>query len=443
MDDIKIVKSDSESITEQKRCPSCNSADIEFNPITGKLRCNYCKYEFEKEKVQGFVKNLKELEGTVVGACALNIDNSNNDNIITCKCSGCGAEITLDANEIAFKKCHWCHSGLSLNEQVPSGIVPDAILPFKVTREEAFEDMKKIVEKKTFFADTQFLQEFNIENLRGVYLPYMTVDINGHGKFKGKGQKIIQANFSEDEHGDRYESSYDVDIYEVEREFDIQIENLLETTDSKQLNWKKIKKTDRATFVLETLMPFDIENCVKWDANYLNGYSIEKRDTNIGDISDRMGLKAKDVTRFKLNRDFDYDGGVNWEEEELEIYGQQWKAVYLPVWIYSYTQHTSRGDYTYFIAENARTKELNYTVPLNITKTIISLIISMVFPIIGIIILCMIMSYIKLDNRNRHERETKAAISNVYRKDEFIKHKNKQKSAYIKGANNERIEGDK
>ena len=33
-----------------------------------------------------------------------------------------------------------------------------------------------------------------------------------------------------------------------------------------------------------------------------------------------------------------YDRGVCWEEERLEVKGSQWKAAYLPVWLYSYQE---------------------------------------------------------------------------------------------------------
>ena len=58
MEEEKIVKQNNKSKIEQKRCPSCNSSDIELNPVTGKLRCNYCKHEFEPEKVEGLEPNM-------------------------------------------------------------------------------------------------------------------------------------------------------------------------------------------------------------------------------------------------------------------------------------------------------------------------------------------------------------------------------------------------
>ena len=31
------------------KCPKCGATDISLNPRSGKLRCNFCRYEFEPE----------------------------------------------------------------------------------------------------------------------------------------------------------------------------------------------------------------------------------------------------------------------------------------------------------------------------------------------------------------------------------------------------------
>ena len=33
-------------------------------------------------------------------------------------------------------------------------------------------------------------------------------------------------------------------------------------------------------------MPFDTENCVKFNANYLRGFNLEKRDVNIENLKE-------------------------------------------------------------------------------------------------------------------------------------------------------------
>ena len=33
----------------QVKCPKCGATDISLNVKTGKLRCNYCRHEFEAQ----------------------------------------------------------------------------------------------------------------------------------------------------------------------------------------------------------------------------------------------------------------------------------------------------------------------------------------------------------------------------------------------------------
>ena len=448
-EDFKIVGAEDNSKVLKKVCPNCGSTDIEFNPITRKLRCNYCRTEFKREQLQGFVENIEELEGKLVGSGAQDIKQDNN--LIICKCTGCGAEIVINSSEVATAKCHWCHTSLSLSSQVISGVVQDAILPFKVTKEEAFEDMKKEVDKRKFFIDKNFKETFSIENLKGVYLPFMMLDVNAHADFKGKGGNVggthkvtrTKGGFVNTADGRErtqieYEvEEYDIHMYDVEREFDIQIKDMLEIAEEKQINWKKVKKPDRAAVLLNTLMPFDTHRCVKWDANYIRGYAVEKRDVNISNISDRMYLKARDVARSKINEDLDYTAGVKWEKEDFTIKGQQWKTIYLPVWIYSYSDKNK--SYSYILAENGRTKKLNYNIPLNRFRIFPFIPFCIILPV-AIAFMAVLMKYSHWDYKYSHEKSAKANINILNRVDDFIKTKKNQKYDTIDGANNNRID---
>ena len=46
----------------QIKCPKCGATDIELNPTTGKLRCNFCRHVFEPEVIEQS-DNIAELEG--------------------------------------------------------------------------------------------------------------------------------------------------------------------------------------------------------------------------------------------------------------------------------------------------------------------------------------------------------------------------------------------
>ena len=110
----------------------------------------------------------------------------------------------------------------------------------------------------------------------GVYFPYMLVDVNGHGKFVGEGEHQTRKYYVGS--GDKQEARYDADLYHVERDFDISISGLSVESNSDRLNTKASDKTNN---IINSIMPFDTENAVKYNANYLKGYTSERRDTNI------------------------------------------------------------------------------------------------------------------------------------------------------------------
>ena len=79
-------------------------------------------------------------------------------------------------------------------------------------------------------------------------------------------------------------------------------------------------------------MPFDTENCVKFNANYLKGYTSEKRDTNTEELSKLVETQAKDIARFAANDSLkQYNRGVAWQQQNLSVKGRQWASAYLPV----------------------------------------------------------------------------------------------------------------
>ena len=266
---IKIVKTDINSKNGQDKCPKCGSTDISLNPNTGKLRCNFCRYEFIEEKVTGLEEDISKLEGEVIGSGSKNIVDNTDKNVITLKCESCGAEVVIDSTSKTQSRCHWCRNILSINKQVPNGIIPDMVLPFNISKEDAEKQIKKFVKERSFFANPIFKKEFTTENIMGVYFPYMIVDINSHMKFCGKGEHQTDTYVISD--GNRSTRYYDADLYQIEREFDFVIEGLTIEASSERLNKASKEQTNN---IINSIMPFDIENCIKYNSNYLKGYCL-------------------------------------------------------------------------------------------------------------------------------------------------------------------------
>jgi transcription elongation factor Elf1 len=435
----------------QTKCPKCGSTDISLNANNGLLRCNFCRNEFAPEKINEQLTDIHDLEGEIVGSGASDIISDAKE-ILTFKCSSCGAEVVINVNETAQARCHWCRNFLSINEQIPSGSIPDMVLPFKLTKNQAQKEIEAFVGQRKFFAYPKFIKEFCTENIMGVYLPYMVIDISAHGNLIGQGERLIRTYVSGS--GKAARTYYDADLYAVEREFDIAIDDLTIESSSDKLQHGAADKT---TNIINAIMPFDAENCVKWDANFLRGYTSEKRDSDISQLKDFVHTKAKDIARHKANEVLkEYDRGVCWSNEQLDVKGTHWKAAYFPVWLYSYQQVVNKQKKVlHYVAVNARTKETMGSVPIHMPKLILTSIlveifgvyltmlfldygeVSLLFSLSGIgFYLYFYAQYRNKGARHAHETETKASISNVRKVDNLLRRLTKLSSSRMNGANN-------
>lgn len=446
--DVKIVKTDVGAKDGQNKCPKCGATDISLNVKTGKLRCNFCRHEFTPEQVAGLETDIFKLQGEIIGSGAQNIVENAKD-IMTLKCSSCGAEVVIDTASATQARCHWCRNTLSINEQIPNGAIPDAVLPFKISKEEARTQIESFVKKRKFFAHPKFKEEFTTENIMGVYFPYMMVDINAHAYLSGEGERLIRSYTRRS--GNTTQTYYDADVYYVEREFDVAIDDLTVESSKDRLNKASTEKTNN---VINAIMPFDTENCVKFNANYLKGYTSEKRDTNTEELSKLVETQAKDIARFAANDSLkQYNRGVAWQQQNLSVKGRQWASAYLPVWLYSYQQVSRNKKVLHYVAVNARTKETMGSVPIHMPKLIgISLLVEILgvflmlfvdfdynylFLTLGVIFFfVMYGKYRNVNARHEHEKDTKTSVTNLRKVDQYKMKRTGLRNSRIAGANN-------
>ncbi|MEO7122939.1 MAG: TFIIB-type zinc ribbon-containing protein [Lacisediminihabitans sp.] len=377
-----VVQTDSGSKDGLVKCARCGATEIALNVATGMLRCNFCRFEWSTDnalKAFNLDGDIGELSGLVVGSGATEIIPSTAE-VMTFKCSACGAEVVIDTNNSTQARCHWCRNTLSMNQQVDNGAVPDMILPFSLPKEDAIARISAFVKKRTFFAHPKFRAEFNPENVMGVYLPYMVVDVNAHARLTGQGEHQTRSyTVGDDKNKQR---RYDADLYDVAREFDIHVNDLTVESSSDRLDQNTSKNSNN---IINSIMPFDVEKSVRYDSNYLAGFTSERRDSDLKQLSPIAHTQAEDITRYRVNETLkQYDRGVRWDQQVVDVRGERWVSAYLPVWLYSYQQRKSNGGtFLHYVAVNARTGETMGSVPINQRKL---LLVSAAVQVVGTIV---------------------------------------------------------
>lgn len=445
------------------RCPKCGATETKLIEETGLLQCKYCRTQFKgvESNAHGGVENL---QGKTVGSGAADIIPSENE-ILTFGCPACGAEVVINADEATSARCHWCRHMFSLNEKMPNGAVPDLVLPFKLSKSTAEKNIREFVEKRQCFAHPQFKKEFTTENVMGVYLPYMIVDVNAHATMKGEAEHLLRRYTVK--HNNSSTTYYDAEAYKVSRDFDCLVDDLTIEASSEKLNQDVTKNTNN---IINAIMPFDAENCVEYNAGFLHGFASERRDTNVDGLDKQIELQVGDIARYQMYIDMKnkYERGEKWESEVVTVKGSKWKSAYLPVWLYSYRQ---QNGLLHYVAVNARTGETMGSVPVYKGKL---LLISAIIEIFGIIAaflwfyMCLwvdfdddnpilfgllgftpgfifywlkMKKYRNMDERHTYEKETKCKVENMKKTDEFLEKRVRLCNSRIAGENGTRMTG--
>jgi DNA-directed RNA polymerase subunit RPC12/RpoP len=341
------------------RCPKCGSTDVRLRGSTEMLVCLFCRHQWQEARVEeefGLGVGIDDLQGTVVAGGAEEI--TGDDDVITMTCGGCGADVVVDTAHAMNARCHWCRHTLNVNQRTPNGAVPDAVLPFRLTRDEAVEKIRAFASKRRLFAHPRFKKEFVPENVLGVYLPYLVIDARAEAAYVGQGE--VQTRRWTEKQGDNSVTYYAADVYRVDRSVAFTVDDL--TVEG---------AADRADFgsgttnnIVNTILPFDTKNAVKWNSSYLVGFTSEKRDLDVAELQPVLEEQLLSIGRSQVHDTLaEFDRGVRWEAEKVDVGGSRWVSMYLPVWLYSYYQENTRM--LHYIAVNARTGETMGSVPVS------------------------------------------------------------------------------
>lgn len=356
-------------------CPKCGGTDLRLDTKTGKLVCSFCKTAlpptpathtvfFKTEDKNGLIRYMS--------AGSSDIDHEASP-LVRVKCESCGAEVEIDTSSEKTARCHWCRNVLSLNKALPSGAIPDIILPFKVDRETAEEYIATYVKKHRFFAHPKFRREFCLDNIIGVYFPYMCIDKKGSAIFSGVGEK----NGPNSPHNNGKKKEYTALVYRVSRSFDAEILGLTIESFSENRNFQN---KDRSTNIINSIMPFDVENAEDYRYSFIRDFNVEHRDMDYKNLLGPVHLQTNDImthVAYDTTKDL-YDRGCCWKNKSIKIEKEIWRTAYFPVWLYSYVD---RKQFVHFVAVNGRTEETRGSIPINKSKLVA---ISAFIEIIGI-----------------------------------------------------------
>lgn len=366
------IKNDVEEII---KCSQCGSSNILYDSDTFHLVCQDCRTSWDKELFEESLdKSIEDLDSIVFTHRSLVIEQD--DSVVTVKCDSCGAEVVINTDENIQIRCHWCRNFLTIDSKIQNGAIPDAVIPFSVEKNDAVESIENFVKKRSFFARTEFKEDFEAENVVGVFLPFFVFDGNVAMSLLGEGEVQVSRYVVKDKKGNST-TYYDANIYRIYRGFNMTVDDLFIGS---KLEYSDLQSDERTNNIIYSILPYDAKKAIKYNPNYLRGFTSERRNINIDSLDDQVKNMLLTVGREKAKDTIAaYDRGVNWTNERVEVKGARWVTIYLPVWLYSY--YDEKKDITHYVAINGQNKKIMGSIPVNKTKLLIS---SILFSLLGI-----------------------------------------------------------
>ncbi len=296
------------------KCPNCSGA-LTYDPSIEKMTCPYCGEVFQVADIAAEVQEDAET--------------------MTCEiygCTSCGAEIMVNDTEVSTF-CAYCGQPTIVFNRVSRERKPDAIIPFKITKDEAISKIREKLEKGKFVPKE--IKNFEEEKIRGIYVPYRAYDIYHYDK-----QKL---------------SAY-IESAKRKKEFIREAEcnfHGIACDVSAQLN-------DEITLRLE---PYDLKELKPFDIGYLSGFYADKYDVEEGKAREVALKRAKDFFDGQITEGIRSDSiKVLESSPKQEIIKSDY--VLLPAWFMIFRYE----DEAYTILVNGQTGETIGAVPVEKKK---------------------------------------------------------------------------
>ncbi len=337
-------------------CTYCG-ADLKYKPGTKHLKCEYCG---ATNDIPQFESEIEELDFEKFAA-----ETEKKEEHITAsfvKCSSCGASSTLEPN-VTSASCPYCATPLVVTDAAEQSVVsPKSLLPFKIDKQKAKEEFNKWVKKLWFAPNKLKKATLNFEHFKGIYIPYWTFDTDSHSEYIGqRGEHYyVTESYSTTENGKSVTKTRQVQKtrwYSTSGKVDHFFDDILVVA-TKSLPTRYINK----------LEPWDLENLVPFDKNYLSGFIAERYQVELAEgfeiAKDIADAKIRELVRRHIGGDEQRITALN-----TDFKSTTFKHILLPVYVSAF----KFKDKVYQFLVNGRTGEVQGERPYSTIKVVLAI----------------------------------------------------------------------
>ena len=355
------------------KCPYCDG-ELIFDPASGQYKCEYCLSKFTQDELEKVAKEQgittqnaegqsEEHTSEQAASAQKTEEAAQSSEAVVYNCPSCDAEIVTDATTAATF-CYYCHNPVILGGRLDGDYLPDKIIPFEITKEQAIKKFLAFVEKKKFIPKA-FFSKKQIETITGVYFPYWNYHADAVSDLQASAKKIrtwTTGNI-------RYTETK---FYHVERQGTISLSNISENA---------LKKANGKLAL--GLMPYHFDKMQDFHMGYLSGFMAEKRDIEKESIKQQMQAEAKKYADIMMRDTINGYNAVSVENAKINFQKENWQYCLLPVWTITYKGKDGK---IYYYSMNGQTGEVCGELPVDRAKAArVSVAVSAVISILGLL----------------------------------------------------------
>ncbi len=320
------------------KCPNCDGGLV-FDPESGTYACEYCLSKFTQEELYGESQESETVQSEEAAE-----SEKTQQSAFMYHCPSCGAEIITDETTAATF-CFYCHNPIVLAGKLEGEYLPDGIIPFKITKEEATEKFMEWIQKKKF-VPKGFYSKRHVEKLSGVYFPYWLYGCETDSYMNGTARDIRIWRVGDIEYTE-------TKTFEVRRAGKVTFQHLPKTA---------LQKAQNA--MLKGIFPYEFGALEQFHMGYLSGFQAEKRDIDKESFTAEVRQSVQKYAEKRMRDTITGRNSFSMDSQNHRISVEKFQYVMLPVWVLTYRQ----GNQVYYFAMNGQTGEVVGKLPIDNKK---------------------------------------------------------------------------
>lgn len=298
--------------TKPYNCPCCGSS-LTFDGSSNKLRCSSCGNAFDSDVLEDM--NSVEAQNSIdfqLPEAHFSADDSTQMQGYFCK--NCGAELITE-NTATATECPYCGSPTILPDRIDSGVRPEKVVPFVITKEQAQQQFENYFKGKRLLPNVFLRGGNHISEIRKLYVPYWLFNCDAYANI------VYDAERTHTERNDDWEITH-TEHYLVRRSGSMAFENI--PVDG------SAKLDDN---IAESLEPYDLSTAIPFQPAVLAGSLADHADVDSDACKSRAVERVENSIANAMHNTVNGYTSVTERSRHIRSEGGKVTPVLMPVWL--------------------------------------------------------------------------------------------------------------